>query len=136
MSFKHPSYPVFRPGEPQCLSPCPVHRSPSSMVIKNGKLWEVHWDYQESRASGILFRRRDYPSGYIESPMDMIRIKSDQMLCASDFTGTVKRLDEFKAEQHRAVLHQILVPLVETEHQRQEKFQSLPHVPLADATEK
>ena len=115
----------------------PLPRTPIPVieVIKNGKLWEVHWDYQEGRASGILFRRRHYLRGYIDGAMDMIGIHPNQVCCASGFTGTVKHLDEAKAEQLRGMLHQLLVPLVEAEHQRQEKFEKLPHIRLAAASE-
>lgn len=104
-------------------------------VIKNGKFWEVHWDYQEGRASKILFQRRHYLRGYIDGAMDMIGIKPDQVSCASGFTGTVKRLEEAKAEQLRTALHKLLVPLVEAEHQRQVKFENLPHIRLASESE-
>lgn len=70
----------------------------------------MHRDYQEGRASGPLFRRRYYLRGYIDGAMDVIGIKPDQVSCASGCTGTVKRLDELKAEQLRAVLHELLVP--------------------------
>jgi len=116
--------------EPLPRAPIPVIE-----VFKNGKLWEVHWDYQEGRASEILFRRRHYLHGYIDGAMDVIGIKPDQVSCASGFTGTVKRLDQLKAEQLRAVLHELLIPLVEAEHQRQERFEKLPHIRMEAALE-
>ena len=115
--------------------PLPRAPIPKIEVIKNGKLWEVHWDYQEGRASGILFRRRHYLRGYIDGAMDVIGIDPNQVCCASGFTGTVKRLDEAKAEQLRARLHELLVPLVEAAHQRLEKFENLPHIRLESASE-
>ena len=115
--------------------PLPRAPIPAIEVIKNGKHFEVHWDYKEGRASGVLFRRRHYLRGYIDGTMDMIGIKPDQVSCASGFTGTVKRLDEAKAEQLRSVLHQLLVPLIEAEHQRLEKFENLPHIRLAAASD-
>jgi hypothetical protein len=112
-------------------TPAPI---PVIELIQNGKHWEVHWDYREGRATRILFRRRHYLRGYIDGAMAMIGINPDQVLCASGLTGTVKRLEQSKAEQLEAVLQRLLVPLVQAEHQHQEDLDNLPHIRFAAET--
>lgn len=100
-------------------------------ILKSGKYFEVHWDYQEGPESAILTKRAEYLRGYIDGAMDMLQIRPDCVCCASGLTGTVKRLDERQAEMLHGALTQLLVPMVQAEHARLQAFAALPHVRLA-----
>lgn len=106
---------------------------PKIEVIKNGSRWEVHWDYQEGEASQILSTRADYLRGYINGALDILRIDSEQVCCASEMSGAVKRLDQHQAETLHSALSQLLIPLVEAEFARLGHNACLPHVRLAAA---
>ena len=116
--------------------PKPVTHAPIPKIeiLKKGHQWEVHWDYQEAPTSLILFKRDDYLRGYIDGVLDTLKIDPKHVCCASGTTGTVKRLDQEKAEQLHTALNQLLIPLVEAEHARLERNADLPHVRLEHAT--
>lgn len=97
-------------------------------IIKVGAAWEVHWDYQEAPESSILFKRREYLSGYIDGTMDDIGIHPDHVCCASGLTGSVKRLTEDQAVRLRDALDRLLIPIVTNEFNRLKNMGDLPHL--------
>lgn len=94
--------------------------------------WEVHWDYQESPESGVLFKNREYLRGRVDGILDVLGIDPKCVCCASGFTGTVKRLPKGQAEALHAALTRLLVPLVTNEHARLARLHPPLH-PLLDA---
>jgi len=99
---------------------------PKIEIIKKGKFYEVHWDYQEAPESSVLHRNNEALTAYIDGALHALDISDSQVSCASGRCGTVKKLDEQIATKLAKVLEGALHPPVIREHERLKKEASLP----------
>lgn len=96
--------------------------------IKNS--YSLHWDYQSSEASNIVFQKKEYLDGYIDGIIDALANSEAKILCASGVTGTIHNLTSEAALKLEKLISELLHPLVKREHERLVKYNNLPHIKI------
>lgn len=98
---------------------------PKIEIIKKGRLYEVHWDYQKAPESKVLHRKNKVLTAFIDGALYALDISDSNVSCASGRCGAVKKLDEQTAAKLVKALEHALHPPVIREHERLQRAASL-----------
>ncbi|MCQ2995063.1 hypothetical protein NLO95_13155 [Pseudomonas syringae] len=99
---------------------------PKIEIIRKGRLYEVHWDYQEAPESKVLHRNNEVLTAFIDGALYALDISDSNVSCASGRCGAVKKLDEQTAAKLAKALEHALHPSIIREHERLQREADLP----------
>jgi len=101
---------------------------PKIYVEKGQRRYDLHWDYQSTKAEKVLDENYDFLKGYIGGCFDALADGKAEVICLSANTGTFRNLSSENAEKLKQLLENVLYPLVKARHKKIVRDENLPHI--------